>query len=269
MDEVLDHYDRYDEAGRLFGALGVLELARTKEILLRHLSPAPAVILDVGGGPGVYSLWLASKGYEVHLVEVVPKHVEQARLASEAQRDHPIASIRLGDARELPQDNGVADALLLLGPLYHLTGRIERRLALNEANRVLRPGGLLVAAAISRFASLMVALADGRIDDADFFQIVDRDLHEGQHRNTTGNLDYFTTAFFHRPDELREEVSEAGFESIEVLPVEGPAWMAPDFEQRWADPRRREQLLALVRRTEDESSLLGMSHHLLATGRRI
>ena len=268
MADLFDYYNRYDEASRLVEGSGPLELVRTQEILIRHLPPAPCTIVDVGGGPGVYALWLARAGYEVHLIELVPKHVEQARAASGAQKGYPVTSIQSGDARKLPQADGSVDAALLLGPLYHLTERSERLAALREAHRVLRPGGVMVAAAIGRFASLMAGLTEGHIDDPEFVRILDRDLLEGQHRNPPENLSYFTRAFFHRPEELLCEVQDSGFNHASVLPVEGPVWLAKDFERRWADRRRREQLLDLVRRTEDEASLLMMSPHLLAIAKR-
>jgi ubiquinone/menaquinone biosynthesis C-methylase UbiE len=268
MEDLLSYYSRYDEANRLFEGSGRLELARTQETLTRCLPPAPCSVVDVGGGPGVYSLWLARAGYEVHLVELVPEHVEQARAASAAQKDYPVASIRAGDARELPQADGSVDAVLLLGPLYHLTERSERLDALREAHRVLRLGGVMVAAAISRFASLMAGLTEGHIDDPEFVRILERDLQDGQHRNRPEILSYFTRAFFHRPEELLDEVQDAGLRNVSILPVEGPAWLAKDFEARWADRSRREQLLNLVRRTEEESSLLMMSPHLLAIAER-
>lgn len=70
-----------------------------QELLLRGLPPPPAVILDVGGGSGVYAHWLAAQGYTVHLVDGVPLHVEQARQASATQGAFPLASAEVGDAR--------------------------------------------------------------------------------------------------------------------------------------------------------------------------
>lgn len=268
MEDLLNYYDRSGEANRLVEGSGPLELARTQEILLRYLPPVPSIVLDVGGGAGIYSLWLARAGYDVHLIELAPKHVEQARAASDAQQDYPVASICCGDARRLPRGDGSVDAVLLLGPLYHLTERLERLAALREAHRVLRPEGVLVAAAISRFASLMAGLTRGHIDDPEFVRILERDLLEGQHRNPTDNVTYFTRAFLHHPEELLAEVEEADFRDVSVLPVEGPVWLAKDFDQRWADQRQREQLLDLVRRTEREGSLLMLSPHLLAVARR-
>ena len=146
---------------------------------------------------------------------------------------------------------------------------MERLTALREARRVLRLGGLLFAAAICRFASLLDSLFRGFIDDPRFASILDQDLREGQHRNPTGDPNFFTTAFFHRPEELSSEVAEGGFSMIELVGVEGPAWLARDFETRWADPIRREQLLALTRSVEREVALFGLSQHLLVVAQKV
>jgi SAM-dependent methyltransferase len=162
----------------------------------------------------------------------------------------------------------VADAVLLLGPLYHLTERDDRLLALREARRVLHPGAVLVAAAITRFASLFDGLRFGFLDDPAFVRIVERDLTDGQHRNPGDHPDYFTTAFFHHPDELAQEVTEAGLTLEAVLAVEGPGWLLPDLDEWWRDIGRRERLLHLIAAVEREPSLLGVSGHLLAVARR-
>jgi SAM-dependent methyltransferase len=173
---------------------------------------------------------------------------------------------RVGDARRLEEADGAADAVLLLGPLYHLTERAARLQALGEARRVLRPGGLVFAAGVSRFASLLSGLFDGSLADPAFRDIVERDLVDGQHRNATSQ-DYFTTTFFHHPDELRAEVTEARFTVEALLGVEGPGWALPDLTARWADPARRAEILAAARAVESEPSLLGFPAHILAVGR--
>jgi ubiquinone/menaquinone biosynthesis C-methylase UbiE len=245
----------------------VLELARTRELITRYLPGQPQVVLDVGGGPGTYACWLAALGHEVHLLDAVPLHVEQARAASARQPQCPLGSVGLGDARRLPWPDASADAVLLLGPLYHLTRRAERLTALREAHRVLRPGGLLLVAAISRFASLLDGLVSGYLSDPDYLRIVERDLAEGQHRNPTGH-DYFTTAYFHRPEELEAEVFEAGFVQEALVGIEGPGWMLADLEQRWSDPAQQAQLLAAARAVEGEASLRALSPHLMAVARK-
>lgn len=163
---------------------------------------------------------------------------------------------------------GTADVVLLLGPLYHLTGPEERALALQEAARVLKPGGWLFAAAISRWASVLDGLARDLFQDPRFAQIVERDLRDGQHRNPTDRLDYFTTAYFHRPQDLADEVLRAGLAVEGVYGLEGPAWILPDVSVRMARPERRAALLRVARLLEAETSVVGTSAHLLAVARR-
>jgi SAM-dependent methyltransferase len=132
--------------------------------------------------------------------------------------------------------------VLLFGPLYHLTDSADRRQAVSEARRVLRPGGRLLAMAVCRFASLLVGLYEGWLDDSVFRPIVDRDLVDGQHRNPdpVGRPEFFTTAYFHTPDGLQQEIEQAGFSGTAVYGVEGSGW---PLRQEWADPHRREQIL--------------------------
>lgn len=265
---MLAHYEAVEEARRLAAGAGRIEAERTQEILGRHLPPPPAVVLDAGGGPGVHALWLAREGYEVHLVDPVPRHVEQGRRASEAQPARPIASLSIGDARRLERPDRSVDAALLLGPLYHLTGRRDRLAALREARRVLRRGGVLFAAVISRFASVLDGLLRGTLSDPEFARIVERDLRDGQHRNPTGDPGYFTTAYFHRPEEAKAEVEEAGLEHVATVAIEGPLWLLPECAKRWEDASWRERCLSVLRTLEAEPSLLGASAHILAVARR-
>jgi ubiquinone/menaquinone biosynthesis C-methylase UbiE len=266
--EIIHHYGDAEESSRLRTGWFQLEQARTQELILRHLPPSPATIIDAGGGAGAYACWLAALGYRVLLIDPVPKHVEQARAASSQQPEQPLASAEVGDARHLPQGDATADAVLLLGPLYHLVEREDRLACLREAHRVLRPGGLVWGAGISHFASLFDSLSSGFFDDPVFAPILARDLEEGQHRNSTGNPIYFTDAFFHRPEELSNEFLSAGFQVLELVAIEGPGWLARDFEHLWDNPQQRERLLAAVCKIESEPSVLGASSHMMAIARK-
>lgn len=262
--EILAHYALGLERDRLSrGASTPIERTRTQDILGRVLPPIPARVLDVGGASGVYAAWLAGHGYRVHLVDPVPLHVQQAREASEAA-EAPF-TVALGDARALEEAAETYDAVLLLGPLYHLIDPDDRVAALKEASRVVKRGGVVVAAAISRFASLLDGLVSGTLDDPAFASMVEADLSTGIHRNPTNRPEWFTTAYFHRPEELTDEVVASGLELQGVLGVEGPGWlMGAATEGEQVD----EQVLRVARDLEAEPSVVGASMHLLAVARR-
>jgi ubiquinone/menaquinone biosynthesis C-methylase UbiE len=267
LREVLDYYDRFPEESRLASGAFRLEFERTKEMLTRLLPPAPARVIDVGGAAGTYSAWLAERGYEVHLIDAAPRLIATARERN-ATLVRPIASIAVGDARSLPQPDASAAVVMIMGPLYHLPSSTDRLSALQQAHRVLAPSGTVVVAAISRYASALDGLARKLALDPQFVRIRDQDLIDGQHRNPTNTMDYFTTAYFHRPEDLRAELQEAGFSDVRVLGVEGVAWMFSDFESRWADEPLRQDMLNIARALEAEPSIVGASAHLLGIGRK-
>jgi ubiquinone/menaquinone biosynthesis C-methylase UbiE len=266
-DEIATYYARGLERDRLAEGQGALEFTRTQALLERYLPAPPAVVADVGGGPGRYAVWLAERGYRVHLIDPVPLHVEQARAAA-GRPGAALAGAEVGDARALRLPDASADAVLLLGPLYHLPERADRLQALAEARRVCRRGGVVVAAAISRFASTLDGLRGGYLEDPAFAAVAAGDLRHGRHRNPTGDPVYFTTAYFHRPEDLAAECAVAGLTHEATLAVEGAAWLLPDLDARLADERRRAVLLAALAALEAEPTLLGVSAHLLTVARR-
>jgi len=256
-DAMLAHYRQCNEAARLTRAgHSRLELERTRELLIRFLPPTPARILDVGGGTGVHAAWLTTAGYRVQLVDAVPEHVETAL-------SYGTFGAALGDARRLVEPDASVDGVLLLGPLYHLTSAGDRHVALREAHRVLRPGGVLLAAAISRHMAVLDWAAAGGLTD----EIVARlrpMLATGEHDTTLG----FAPAHFHRADEFAEEVTAAGYADVRVLGIEGPAWPAVDA----ADDDRRPDIMAsalrCARLLEDDPAVVAASGHLMAVGIR-
>jgi ubiquinone/menaquinone biosynthesis C-methylase UbiE len=243
------HYRAYDEDERL--QRHWLERVRTQAALARWLPESPADVLDIGGGTGIHSRWLVEHGYAVTLVDAMPEHVEQA------DRVTGVIAV-VGDARALDQPDGAADAVLLLGPLYHLVDAGDRASALAEAHRVLRPGGTLFAGAVSYVASLLDGVGQGWITDQAFHAIVEADLATGQHRNPTDDPRWFTTAFFHRPAELRAEVAGAGFVVDELIGVEGPGWIV-------GEPEGSVEAAILA---DDHPELAVLSAHLLAVAHR-
>ena len=211
MSDLVEIYEAGDEDIRMVTANNRVEWERTQELLLRWLSAAPARVLDVGGGPGRYAHWLQAQGYDVTLLDPVPKHVRQAR-----GRD---VTAVLGDARDLPFETGSADAVLMLGPLYHLPDPADRAQALAEAARCAAPGAPIIAAAMSRWAKPSVRAARGELGNPAIRDHLLRVLEHGQ--DVQGDS-FDLASYNHDPEELREELVRAGLEDVLVLGIEGP-----------------------------------------------
>lgn len=259
--DIAAHYELDLERSRLVvDGQPRLEYLRTLEMLSRLLPEPPARILDVGGGTGVYAVPLAEHGYEVRVVEPIEAHVELVR-AHASERQLPHLSAVLGDARDLHEADNGYDAVLLLGPLYHLTERDDRVRALNEAVRVTRPGGVVIAVGISRFASLIDGLKRRTLDDPQFRSIVERDLVDGQPRNpdVTGRPELFTTAYFHLPSELEDEALNAGLTNTKMFAIEGPSWILEDLGDL-------DNQLFAARAMESEPSLMAATSHFMVVG---
>jgi SAM-dependent methyltransferase len=257
-EEIRAYYETGEELGRLERGYWRLEFARTKELLLRYLPPPPARVLDVGGGPGVYAEWLADAGYDVKLLDVTPLHVRKAR-----QRGAGRFVAEEGDARALAEPDRSYDVVLLLGPLYHLLERGDRVGALTEARRVLRPRGLLAAAAISRFGSLLDGFLRGRLDEMGW-KLVERALADGRHLPDPDRA-LFTTAYFHLPEELEAEIEEARFGLLGLFGIEGPTWLRAEALD---DEGGLETAMRVAGAVEQERTIIGASAHLLAIARR-
>ncbi|MFJ3877077.1 class I SAM-dependent methyltransferase [Streptomyces sp. NPDC090077] len=261
--QIVAYYaDEFAEADRLHDtASGQLELLRTQELLREHLPPAPARILDVGGGPGTHARWLAEDGYGVHLVDPVAKHLDQAAAYARCTTE-------LGDARALSAGDGSYDAVLLLGPLYHLSERADRVLALREAARAVRAGGLVAAAGISRYSLLQDYTVHAELTPELLHGEVAGVVATGVYDGSRG----FTVAHFHTAAELVAEAIEAGLDDVRVHGVEGPGWAYLRAAERTAgtalfDSPLLPGALRTARLADRHPEVADTSAHLLVTGR--
>ena len=273
-NEIYDFYNNGAEIGRLERGLGIVEFYRTKEILSRYIDSGK-MIYDIGGGIGIYAAWLAKKGNEVHLIELAENAVEYAK-ANMMQDCRFIAET--GNALQVNRPDESADVVLLMGPQYHLRDREERLQSLREAFRVLKEGGLLVAAGISKFSSMTWALSVyGEkkkqnlvefIDDPVFFNMIKGEMITGDHIRPKEYPKFIAESYFTTSEEMKTEISEAGFKMEKAIAVEGCIWFTPHREEKWEDEASRERLLNIVRMTESEPEMMGMSPHFLVVARK-
>lgn len=266
--KIIEYYaNSFFEDERLSSDIwGSIEWIRTIDIFERYLPSAPASVHDIGGGTGTYSCWLLEKGYSVTFVDLVPKHVEMATKKMSRIAKPEMFSSLVGDSCNLDAADNSTDLVLLMGPLYHLQEENKRYLALKEALRILKPGGHLFCAIISKFASLLDGLNSGYIHDPEFRTIIKGDLKSGCHNNHTTKQEYFTTAYFQHPDELTKEMTTAGFTGIKTLGIEGILWASKDLETLRKDTEAWKTAFDFMRSVESDSSIIAASPHIMGIG---
>lgn len=267
QNDIRKYYSSEIEKNRLELEFFQLEGIRTKEIISRYLDSDKKRIIDIGGGVGYYSFWLKEKGFDISLIDISPKNIELAK--EKLINEHlKLDRIEVGDATNLKIADEQFDIALLLGPLYHLTNKDLRIKALEEAKRVLKPGGILICAIISRYASLFDGFNRDLILDNEFEKIVINDLKSGIHKNSTDNPEYFTTAYFHTPNDLKNEIIESGLTYEKLVAIESFGWIVNDFKQKKDNKIYMDKLLNILRLIEEDENILAMSPHILGIARK-
>lgn len=263
MDKVEEFYDRSadQEWNRL--ERHRTEFAVTMKALSNHLPESPADLIDIGSGPGRYSIELAKGGYRITLVDLSEASLDLAKDKA-AEANVKFQKVMQQDATDLSiiPDNSF-DGVLLFGPLYHLLDEDQRRQAILEAIRVLKHGGPLFATFITRFAPFRDSASrqpDWVVNDHEYAHSV---LKSGKH--TEGKE--FPNAYFALPDEIQPFMEDCGLTTINVLGVEGIVagheeevnkLQGEDWD-KWVDLNYKLGL---------EPSLYGASDHILYLGRK-
>lgn len=265
---ILAYYgSEFDEGDCLVGrsGQGVLEFERTQQIVGEHVL-AGSRIIDIGGASGLHAAALAKRGDAVVLIDPVPSHVEAACR-------YGTFTAKLGDARSLPAEDDSFDAAMLLGPLYHLVDRCDRLRAWGEAIRVVRPGGWVFAAGISRLSAMAwVTVIGPSIELATSGSATPRSSYPEKWRRLieegAGELGHggFPGGHFHLAEDLEEEALEAGLHDVRVIGIEGPGAQAIEIS-RWHDPLLIAAARTLAEAFESPPGLRDLSPHLLAIGR--
>ncbi|GAB3155724.1 hypothetical protein GCM10027290_52430 [Micromonospora sonneratiae] len=256
---LIAHYVSYDEAGRLEATIrGRLEATRVRELISRYLPPTPCAIADIGGAAGAHAVWMQGLGHTVDLIDPMAHHVEQARRAG-------VPAV-VGDARDLPWKTGTFDAALLAGPLYHLIDPHNRHMALREAARVTRPGGVVVAVGLNRHANLIGAALAGQLMQR---QRIVHDIEQAGW--STANDRWSAQTYYHTVGELHDELTEAGIQVADIHGVAGiGGWLAVVTDRYGLDDEEGHMLrtaLLAARMSDHYPELVHTSAGLLAVGR--
>ncbi len=249
---------------------GVVEFAVNSHAIAAHLPPG-ARVLDIGGGPGRYAIWLAQRGHRIVLADLSPELLALAQeLVAAAGLGALVEEVVEADACDLSRwPDGAFDAALALGPFYHLPNPADRERAAAELARVLRPGGLAFVALMPRYAFLRrtLAIPDERRHLARP-EFVERVLGQGLFINDVPGR--FTGGYGVHPEEVAPFFERQGFAMLALLASEG---IIPDMQGQLAElavsnPDAHQAMLDVVIRTASDPSILGLSNHLLYIGRK-
>lgn len=254
-------YNRASEETRLDKGMGVFEFERIKSLVEKYIPTSSSKIIDIGGGTGKYSEWLAKKGHQVHLVEPVAKHIQIAE--NRANRLKNRFSVHLGEARKLEFPDNYADLIILHGPLYHLQKKEDRDLAICEAKRILKSDGIILGFAINYTASTLVGLLNGLIHKKPFFDMCKEELIRGMHNPPDDFPWLLAEAFYHKPEQLKDEFINQGLAYLNIYAVEGMAWLDKEYFANMLNKKKRRTLMELIQVTENDSYLLPFSPHMM------
>jgi ubiquinone/menaquinone biosynthesis C-methylase UbiE len=240
------------------------EFSVTMRALLEYLPPTPANILDIGGGPGRYSIALTQIGYDVSLIDISESNIKLAKQKAK-EAGISLAGYTQTNATSLKDFASTTfDSVLLLGPLYHLLLREDRKKAIDEAHRVLRNEGTFFAAFITRFAPFRNAAknhADWVTKDPDYTQQL---LQTGIHNNQ----DVFTNAYFAHPDEIIPLMEISGFQTTNLIGCEGAIANNEEYVNQLSG-RDWDNWVESNYEIGKDPSMRGASDHLLYIGRKL
>ena len=262
MSVVGDFYDNtYDEWGRL--ERHRIEFEMTKRALNEFIN-SKSEILDVGGGPGRYSIYLSQKGYRVTLFDLSGEMVKQAVIHAE-EAGAVLEKAMQGNVLELNKFNfgKQYDAVLCMGPLYHLLEEWERKEAIKQCLNKLKPGGIIVISFISAYAPIIDCLKKYPEDIISSKERLLYYLKDGRNVVNSG----FTDAYFINPDDVEELMKVYNISKLKFFSTEGLgslcerelSQLPENIFQEWID---------LFYCISENNNILGSSEHLLYIGRK-
>jgi len=269
FEKVMSYYDVFDEWGRLDVPEGKLEFDLCLPIVSNHL-PKDAEILDLGGGPGRYTIELARLGYTVHLADLSQTLLDQAKKKIETLELKNVKSIAQVNAIDLSHyDDNSFDSVLLFGPLYHLTNEAERVQCVREVNRVLKPGGLVFASFIPHLSGAIgTAIRMFYLPNQVSIETLNRVFTSGVFNNNAKQG--FQEGYYPPSAEIVSLFAENGFSKILLRSIRG--WGSEQEEQlcklQKEDPKTYRVVIGLINQTADDPAIIEMCAHAIYIGEK-
>ncbi len=268
FDKIRSYYSMFNENSRLSAdPSGQLEFMMTMKKLHRFLQPSSA-ILDLGGASGAYTFPLAKEGHTMYLADLSPALIQQAKDKLAVNPTPNIRSCDVVNALDLSlYPDGMFDAVLLFGPLYHLLAEEERQQCAREVHRVLRPGGQVFAAFIPKLSGAIAI-----VDRACFapHQVNNENLHHvfrtGQFINNASTG--FQEGYYPTSDEIVSLFSANGFEKTHLSSIRGFAYEKEEKIFSLQDEMMRQEILHLAEETSEEAAIIETCGHALYIGQK-
>jgi S-adenosylmethionine-dependent methyltransferase len=263
MNNVEEYYNcKYDEWGRL--ERHRIEYEITKKVLNEYIE-GNSEVLDVGGGPGRYSIFLAQKGHKVTLVDLSEKLVVQAE-ENAKKAGISIQKFIKGNvlALETILPHKCFDSVLCMGPMYHLLEEDERKEAIRQCLRLLKPGGVLIVSFISAYAPIVDCLKgypkEIKERKSRFLQY----LIDGRNKKEFG----FTDAYFINPESIESLFSGFQLKTIRVLAAEALGAICENTLMQLSEEDFKEWV-DLLYQISDRKVIWGSCEHLLYVGNKV
>jgi S-adenosylmethionine-dependent methyltransferase len=259
MNEIEHWYDtEYDEWQRL--ERHKIEFDITKRYLDEFIIGENLQIFDIGGGPGRYSIYLAEKGHKVTLLDLSKQNIEVAKRKA-FERGIILEDYIHGNALELGQSEQKYDVVLLMGPLYHLLKEAERKKAVEEALRLLKPNGMIIASFISNYAPIQDNLS--QLFPMESFEGLLAYLKNGENKDKKG----FTKAFFIDSNEARDLMKSFGLKEIIFAGIENILG-CKEKEINLLEENEYRMWLEIGYYLSKDENVIGTSQHFLYIGRK-
>ncbi len=253
MNQIEKYYNKFNEHKRLTSRHGIVEFTISMEFILKHLSligNKPLNILDVGAGTGRYSGYLNSLGHNVTAVELVKKNL------SVLKQNYPNVTASLGNATNLKKFNDNSfDAVILFGPMYHLHQKEEQLMALAEAKRVVKSGGVIfVAYLLSSYAVVRHGFMDNTIHEE-----IERGKLDKNFNIISCEEDLY---FYTNLNYINQLNNEVNLKRLEIISPDGPT----DYIRQHINKLSEQNFniyLDFVRQNATNPHTIGASSHIV------